>query len=68
MLFDRIGAHVLTLASLDREQLTLVIPLVDGGAGVQPLVALQADETRIEHRRQRLRKLGLADSGLAFHQ
>ena len=50
------------------EQLALVVPLVERGRLVEPLVALQADQFGRVHRRQRLRHLGLADARLAFQQ
>ena len=36
--------------------------------GVDALVALQPDQRRVEHERQRLRGLGLADARLALEQ
>ena len=35
---------------------------------VDPVVALEADQRRVEHRRERLARLGLADAGLALEQ
>ena len=52
----------------DAEQLARVVPLVERLGGVDPLVALQAHERRVEHRRERLRGLRLADAGLALEQ
>jgi hypothetical protein len=56
---------------LDRteiEHLTGIVPLVNGGGGVQPLVALQADERGIEEIGEDFGDLGLADAGLALQQ
>ena len=50
------------------EQLTGVVPLVDGVRHVEPLVALQADQPSAARRRQSLGRFGLADPGLAFQQ
>ena len=65
-------AGVLRLAARleqpDLEHLARVVPLVDGGIDVQPLVALEPDEPRAERRGQHLGELGLADAGLAFEQ
>ena len=52
----------------DAEQLARIVPLVQRLGRVDPLVALQADQRRVEHRRQRLAGLGLADAGLALEQ
>ena len=56
------------LGEADREQLARVVPLVERLGSVDPLVALQADQRGVEHLRQRLRGLGLADAGLALEQ
>ena len=55
-------------ASADRDHLRGVVPLVDRGRDVEPLVALQADQPAAERRRQHLGDLGLADAGLAFEE
>ena len=52
----------------DREQLALVVPVVERLVDVDPLVALQADQARAGGRRERLRDLGLADARLALEQ
>ena len=56
------------LGQPDRDHLRGVIPLVDRGRDVEPLVALQADQPAAERRRQHLGDLGLADAGLAFEE
>jgi hypothetical protein len=62
------GVGVLAAMRLDREQLPLVIPFIERGRLIQPLIALQADQFGRMHRRQRLRHLGLADARFAFQQ
>ena len=52
----------------DAEQLARIVPLVQRLGRVDPVVALQADQRRVEHRGQRLAGLGLADPGLALEQ
>ena len=52
----------------DAQQLARVVPLVQRLGGVDPLVALQADQRGVEHRGERLGRLGLADAGLALEQ
>ena len=52
----------------DAEQLARVVPLVQRLGGVDPVVALQPDQRRVEDRRERLARLGLADAGLALQQ
>ena len=56
------------LGQPDRQQLALVVPLVERLAGGQALVALQPDQRRAQRRRQRLGRRGLADPGLALQQ
>ena len=56
------------LGGADRDHLRGVVPLVDRGRDVEPLVALQADQPAAERRRQHLGDLGLADAGLAFEE
>ena len=56
------------LGQPDREQLAGIVPLVQRLGRREPLVALQPDQRRVQHRRQRLRGLGLADAGLALQQ
>ena len=52
----------------DGDHLRAVIPLIDRGGDVEPLVALQADQLAAERLRQHLGDLGLADAGLAFEE
>src|SRR5918997_881736 len=52
----------------DVEELARVIPLVDGLIDVYALVALQADEGRLEDAGENLGDLGLADPCFAFEE
>ena len=52
----------------DGDHLRAVIPLVDGGRNIEPLVALQADQPPPERGREHLGDLGLADAGLALDE
>ena len=52
----------------DRDHLRGVVPLVDRGRNVKPLVALQPNEPPAKRRRQDLADLGLADARLAFEE
>ncbi len=52
----------------DREQLTLVVPVVEGLGDRQSLVALQPDQRATEDLREDLRCGGLADPGFALEQ
>ena len=45
-----------------------IVPFVQGLGGIDPLVALQSDQGRLECRREGLCRLGLADSGFTFEQ
>ena len=75
---EALGEHVvleplavvraLGLGDADRDHLRGVVPLVDRGRDVEPLVALQADQPAPERRGQHLGDLGLADAGLAFEE
>ena len=56
------------LVQLDVQELLLVVPLVERGGGVEPFVALQADQVGLEHARHDLGDLGLAHAGVAFDQ
>ena len=59
---------VVLLGQPDAQQLPRVVPLVQRLAGVDALVALQSHERRVEHRGQRLGRLGLADPRFALEQ
>jgi hypothetical protein len=50
------------------QELPRVVPLVERGLDVDPLVALQADELRAEEAREDLRDLGLAHSRVALDE
>ena len=50
------------------EELARVVPLVERLRGVDPLVALEADEPAPQQLGQHLRDLGLPDAGLPFEQ
>ena len=50
----------------DRDQLPGVVPFVQSLRGVDPLVALQADQITAQQLREHLRDLGLPDAGLAL--
>ena len=52
----------------DLDHLGGVVPLIDGGIDIQPLVALQPDEPAAKAFRQHLGNLRLADSGFAFEE
>ena len=56
------------LGGADREQLALVVPVVDRVVEVDALVALQADQLGARRGRQRARHLGLAHTRLALQQ
>jgi hypothetical protein len=55
------------LGALDGEELALKIPLVERVVGVEPFVALQADQAGVFGARQGLGDFGFADAGIAFH-
>jgi hypothetical protein len=56
------------LGEPDAQQLARVVPLVQRLGGIDALVALQADQRRLEHRGERLGRLSLADACLALEQ
>ena len=58
----------LGLGEADRDHLRRIVPLIDRGGDVEPLVALQPDQPPPERRREHLGDLGLADAGLAFEK
>jgi len=65
LLLERLAAR---LGEPDPQQLPRVVPLVERLRGVDALEALQAHERRVEQLGQRLRRLRLADAGLALEQ
>src|SRR6185312_5991164 len=56
------------LGEADLYHLPRVVPFVDRGGDVEPLIALQPDQPPLQRRRQHLGDLGLADPGLAFEK
>ena len=58
----------LRLRHPDGDHLRRIVPFVDRGRHVEPLVALQADEPAPERAREHLGDLGLADAGLALEK
>ena len=52
----------------DLDHLPRIVPLVDGGRGVEPFVALQANQRRASARREHLGDFRLADARLAFEE
>ena len=56
------------LGEPDLHHLRRIVPLIDGGGDVEPLVALQADQLSPERLGQHLGDLGLADARLAFQE
>ena len=71
-----VGAEQVLLAQLgvalvgqpDADQLARIVPLVQRLGGVDPLVALQPHQRRVEDRGERLRRLGLADARRPLQQ
>ena len=68
MLFDRVGIFADAFAGFDRQELALIIPLVERRVLVETFVALQPDQFGAVHGGQRLGDFGLADAGFAFEQ
>ena len=66
VLLGQLGAP--GLGEPDAQQLARVVPLVQRLGRVDPVVALKADQRRLEDGRERLGRLGLADPGLALEQ
>ena len=56
------------LGQTDGDHLRAVVPLIDGGRNIEPLVALQADQPAAERLAQHLGDLGLAGPGLALEE
>ena len=61
-------AHALRLGHADLEHLAGIVPFVHRRTDVEPLVALQADQTAVQGLGQDLADLGLADAGLALEK
>ena len=57
-----------TLARLDGEELTLIVPLVECGVLIETLVTLQPDQFGAMHCSERFRNFGLADARFPFEQ
>ena len=68
MLLDIVGILANSFARLDRKELALIVPFVEGGVLIEFLVALQADEFGRVYCGERLGHFGLADARLAFQQ
>src|ERR1700730_4891834 len=62
------GLGIGAVMGLDREQLALVVPFIERGRLIEPLIALQADQFGRVCEGQRLCHLSLADASLAFDQ
>ena len=56
------------LGGADGDHLRGIVPLVDRGGDIEPLVALQADQSPAQRRREHLGDLGLADASLALEE
>ena len=67
-LVDRARILVELLRHPDAQDLLRVVPLVEGAVGVEALVALQANQFGVEHARQHLGDVGLADARLSLEQ
>lgn len=68
MIFDDIGSVSMGFARLDRQQLALIVPLVERRVLIKSFIALQANEARVIRPSQSQRNLGLPDARLAFQQ
>src|ERR1700730_10163870 len=62
------GLGIGAVMGLDREQLALVVPFIERGRLIEPLIALQADQFGRVREGQRLCHLSLAAARLAFEQ
>jgi len=56
------------LLQLDVQELLRVVPFVERRGDVEPLVALQANELRVERPREDFRDFGLADARMSFDE
>ena len=68
MVFNDIRGIGVTFLRLDREQLPLIVPLIECGVLVEAFIALQANEPGVIRPCQRQRDFGLADTRFAFQQ
>ena len=68
VLGQRVAPGPATLGQADRQHLRGVVPLVDGGRRVEPLVALQAEQPPAQRLGQGRGELRLAAAGLALQQ
>src|SRR2546425_1555528 len=60
--------HLAVLEHPDVQQLALIVPFIQRRRGIQPLVALQADEVRVQSPGHYFGHLGLPDPGASFDQ
>ncbi len=56
------------LLHLDVDELLRVVPLVEGAVGIEPLVALKADELGLEDVGEGFGHLGLSHSGFSLEE
>jgi hypothetical protein len=68
VLFNLVGIFADAFAGFDRQELALIVPLVERRILVEAFVALQPDQLGAMHGGERLGDLGLADAGFAFEQ
>ena len=64
----RVGPLAARLGGANREQLALIVPVVERLVQVDPLVTLEADQPGARRTRQRLGHLGLANPGLPLDE
>ena len=63
-----LAIDLLVFENADRQHLAWIVPLIDGVANVQPLVALKPNELGVENGGEGLGDFGLSDTGFAFEQ
>ena len=63
-----IDVHILIARLTNRQHLARVVPLIKRRRRVDPFVTLQTHQLSREHRRDRFRRLGLADARRSFQQ
>src|SRR5262249_31687257 len=66
--FDSLAISTLNLFQFDPEHLFRIVPLVERGADIEPLIALEADKRGIQRLGEHLCDFGFADAGLAFEE